>query len=184
MMRRIHHLSAGVSALVLLISLSGPWFSFQVPSGASFSLTGLEASALGSTLVGVAAASYGAALLTRGLIRRGLGVLQALGGVAIVATWYGLLDAPAHSAQSTITALTGLAGSGALDTVVVTGPSVFFILGVVGAFIVAVSGVCGTFSAEAPQRATRYERNHTAGGASDPVQTWDDLSEGHDPTKR
>jgi len=184
MMRRTHHLSAGVAALALLVALSAPWFTFQVPTGMSFTLTGLEASAVSSTLLGAAAAAYGASLLIRGLARRILGVLQTLLGAGAVSSWFELLEAPAVSVQATITSLTGLSGSGALEGVTVTGPSWFFTLGVLGAVAVALSGLFGVVSPEAPARSSRYERNQAGSDAGDPIATWDDLSEGHDPTKR
>jgi len=183
-MRRAHHLSSAVAAVVLLISLSAPWFRFELPSGVSFPLTGLEASTLGSTLLAVAFAAYGASLLTRGLGRRLLGGLQALVGGGVLASWSELVNNPAPAAQATITQLTGLSGANALETVSVTGPGGFFVLGVLGALSIVLSGVLGVFASDAPARSSRYERSHTGGEAGDPVATWDDLSEGHDPTKR
>jgi hypothetical protein len=184
MIRRWHHLSAGVAALALLVALSAPWFTLQVPTGMSITLRGLEASAVSSTLLGAAAAAYGASLLIRGLGRRILGVLQTLLGAGAASSWIEFLEAPALSVQATITSLTGLAGSAALEGVTVIGPSWFFALGVFGAVAVALSGVLGVVAPDSSAASSRYERNPEGGDVGDPIATWDDLSEGHDPTKR
>jgi uncharacterized membrane protein (TIGR02234 family) len=183
-MRRLHHLGAGVGALLLLISLGAPWWTLQVPGGLQVVVTGLDSSATAASLLGATAAAYAAALLVRGWGRRTLGALQGVLALGADLTWFSVFDAPWLGATTRLTALTGLEGAGALEGVVALGPSGFVWIGVSGAICAVVSGVAGVVSPDSVARQSRWERRGGASQTGDPVATWDSLSEGVDPTKR
>jgi hypothetical protein len=183
-MRKLHHLMAAIAAVLGLVSLSGVWWTITLPSGASVALTGLEASALASTALGAVAASYGAALLVRGVVRRVLGLVQAgLAGLAGYA-WMMVSAAPALGALSEITALTGIAGDAALEGLMVTPAPSFVVMGFLAVAAALVSGLIQVVALDAPTTPSRYDRHASDASGSDPVSTWDSLSEGQDPTKR
>jgi uncharacterized membrane protein (TIGR02234 family) len=182
-MRRLHHIAAAFSAGALLVSLSGTWYSFALPTGVLISLSGLSASATASTMLGAVFAAYGAALVIRGIARRALGALQAVLAIGVLVSWWVMLQAPQLAIRAELTGLTGLAGDQAFVGVTTQGPSGFFILGVLGAIAAGFSGISGVLASDKPATASRFQRNQ-GGAEGDPVATWDDLSEGHDPTER
>jgi len=182
-MRRLHHLLAAAAAGGLLVSLSGVWWTITLPSGGSFGVTGLEVSALGSTLLGAVAAAYGASLLIRGIPRKILGALHAGLAAAVGWAWTEGLSSPLVSSLAEITAATGIAGQGAVDGVDVTAPTGFGVLGFIAVASAVGSGLVGIFAPEPPKKTSRYERRGEDSTAEDPVSTWDSLSEGDDPTK-
>jgi uncharacterized membrane protein (TIGR02234 family) len=183
-MSRLHHASALLALAVLLISLSGTWFIVELPQGSTLLVSGLEVSAVASTLLGAAYASYGAALLVKGVPRRLLGALQ--GVLALGAFWAFTIatENPVAPVAAEISQLTGIAGSSALDGVTSLPQPIFTVLGFVGVGLVAFSGFAGLGAADSTLRQSRYERSAGSPDATDPVSTWDSLSEGFDPTKR
>lgn len=183
-MRAWHHVSAGVAAVLLLISLGGTWFSVELPQGTSFSITGLALSAIASTLLGALAAAYGASLLVRGWLRRTVGALQSLLGMGAVWAWVVALPTPYTNALMDIQAATGISGPAATEGIVVVSSPVMIILGFIGVVSAIVSGVTGVIALDSPSRSSRYERAGRADDAGDPIAVWDSLSEGSDPTKR
>lgn len=183
-MRAWHHVSAGVAAVLLLISLGGTWFSVELPQGTSFSITGLALSAIASTLLGALAAAYGASLLVRGWLRRTVGALQSLLGMGAVWAWVVALPTPYTNALMDIQAATGIQGPAATEGMVVVSSPVLVILGFIGVVGAISSGVAGMIASDPPERASRYERAGQTTSVTDPIATWDSLSEGSDPTKR
>jgi len=183
-MRRLHHLMAAIAAVLALVSLSGIWWTITLPSGASIAVTGLEASALASTALGAVAASYGAALLVRGFVRKVLGLVQS--GLAVLAghAWITASSAPANGALSDITALTGIAGDAALEGLVVVPTAGFVVMGFLAVGAALASGLVQAVAPDAPVKQSRYDRHSQDSSGTDPVSTWDSLSEGEDPTKR
>lgn len=182
-MRRLHHGGVGVAALALLVALSGTWWELTLPTGRTILVSGLEASALGSTLLGALAASYAAALLATGPVRRLLGLLQTGLGIGVMLAWGVVLRDPVSGQASAIAALTGLSGEGALSGVEASGPMALLWLGVAGAGLAAIAGVMGVLAPDPGPSRSRFDRREGA-GSSDPIDTWDALSEGSDPTDR
>ena len=171
-------------ALLLLVSTPVTWWEVTLANGSTLPVRGSDLSALAATLIAVSAAAFGAGLLFRGVSRR---VVSGLSGVAAVGA--GLvalpeLQRPERSVLFDITTQTGIAGSGALDAVVsVTGGGWAFV-GLGGVVLMSIGGLAGIFSPDAPPRVSRYERNTQGMDHSDPVTTWDTLTDGEDPTKR
>jgi len=181
--RRVHHGGMAVAALGLLVAVSGTWWELTLPTGATLAVSGLDASALASTLLASLAASYAAALLATGLLRRALGGLQAVLGAGVVFSWAAVLEDPISGQASAISTMTGLSGDQALLGVVSSGETGFVWLGLTAAALAAVSGVVGALAPDARPARSRFDRG---GGpvSSDPIDTWDALSEGSDPTDR
>ena len=115
-----------------------------------------------------------------------LGALQALVGVgAIVASAFALAR-PAVVSSEAITKATGISGTGTpalVHTVAATGwPVVAVAAGALG----ALTGLLVVVTARAwPVSGRRFTRTRAAaaGPVDDPVQEWDALSEGDDPTR-
>jgi hypothetical protein len=182
-MRRAHHLSAVIAGLVFLVALSAPWFSFRLPTGITLIRSGLESGDLGAALVAASVASYGAALLVRGLVRRFLGLLQAIMAMGSFLAWLMILQEPLRSVATEIISLTGVEGAQAFVGVVMEGPTWGFYVGLVGCAVMAVSGLAGLLSGDKAGPASRYRRGPDQ-NSNDSVSTWDCLSEGGDPTTR
>ena len=171
-------------AFVLLISSPVTWWEVTLTNGAILPVRGSDLSALAATLIAVSAAAFGASTLFRGVSRRfvsGLSGAAALGaGLAAVPE----ISQPEGAVLADITSQTGIAGLGALDSVVSVSGGNWVFVALCGVALMTVGGVLGVFTPDAPQRASRYERNTQGSGGGDPVATWDTLTNGIDPTKR
>jgi uncharacterized membrane protein (TIGR02234 family) len=171
-------------AFVVLISAPVTWWEVSLTNGSILPVRGSDLSALAATLIAVSAAAFGASTLFRGVARRfvsGLSGAAALGAGLVAVPE---ISQPERAVLADITSQTGIAGIGALDSVVAVagGNWVFVALG--GVVLMTLGGVLGVFSPDAPHRASRYERNTQGSGDGDPVATWDTLTDGIDPTKR
>lgn len=173
-----------LSALGLLVSLGGPWWMFRLDTGVELSVTGLEASAQGSSLLVAAAAALGLGFVLRGVWRRVVAGLFSALLVAVIIAWSVVLRAPQATAGAEITALTGLSGESALDLITVSTATGFVWVGVGSAVLALVAGLLGVVMPDRARSASRYERHTQADGRDDPVVAWDRLSDGDDPTKR
>lgn len=183
MIARIHHIAALLGTLVLLMASAGTWWTVSLSGAPTQQFTGFDAAPLVMSLALASAAAYGAALLTRGVLRRLLGLLQFfLAGGAFVFLLDHAMD-PLSSLAPALTRLTGLSGSGAFEGLAVSTPQLALWIAGTGLFLLALSGAAGTFISSGGSGARRFERNPGAQRtASDPQSTWDELSQGADPT--
>lgn len=183
-MRRLHAGLTGIGVVVLLASLGGPWWSVSLEGGALVPVAGFASSALASSLLAVAGAAFGLSLLSRGVWRRFVSLLQvlAIGGAAYAIA--GLAARPESAALSEIASLTGIAGAGALDVVVRTEPLAMLWVGVLGMVATIGSGLIGVAMPDKPGTTNRYQRSLGDSDPKDSLAVWDRLSEGSDPTTR
>lgn len=173
-----------LSALGLLVALGGPWWIFRLDTGVELSVSGLEASAQGSSLLVAAAAALGLSFTLRGVWRRFVAGLFSALLVAVIIAWSTVLVAPAATAGTAITALTGLSGESSLELIAETTATGFVWVGVGSVVVACVAGLLGIVMPDRARSASRYERHTHADGLDDPVVAWDRLSDGDDPTKR
>lgn len=183
-MRRVHYLLLALSALGLLVSLGGPWWIFRLDTGVELSVSGLEASAQGSSLLVAAAAALGLGFVLRGGWRRFVAGLFGALLVAVIIAWSTVLVAPAATVGTAITALTGLSGESSLELIAETTATGFVWVGVGSVVVAFVAGLLGVVMPDRARSASRYERHTHDDGLDDPVVAWDRLSDGDDPTKR
>jgi hypothetical protein len=168
----------------MLVSLGGPWWLFRLETGVELSVTGLEASAQASSLLVAAAAALGLGVVLRGVWRRVVALLLSglLGGVLFV--WVQVLASPSETAGPRITLLTGLSGDSSVALISETSATGFVWVGLGSAALALVAALIAVVMPDRVRTASRYERHTDSAGLSDPVVSWDRLSDGEDPTKR
>ncbi len=176
-----------VLAALVFTAWSQTWFTLTVQSK-PFVVAG---SVAGSALAPIALASLAlvAALAIAGpFFRVILGVLLALLGVCVIVVSAFAIANPVVAATSAITKSTGVAGTASIAELV-TARSVTawpFVAIVVGGLIIVVGLAIAPTSRSWPESGRRYTRSRLAASdaeALDPVQEWDALSEGDDPTR-
>lgn len=183
-MRRGHFALVLAGALVLLVSLPAIWWQITLVGGSSIPVSGLDLSALGTTLLAVAGAGFGASLLLRGIPRR---ASMAISTAALGFSGWSFVVAsatPELAAVETITMRTGIGGQAALELVDSATGSAWLVVALVGLILACAGSVLGILAPDSPKRQQRYERFPDAGDDSDGVATWDHLTSGLDPTKR
>ena len=177
-----------VLAVLIFAAWSQTWVTLTV-QGKPFPVYGQVA---GSALSALALASLAliAALAIAGpFFRVVLGILQALLGVCVVVVSAFAIANPVVSATASITKATGVAGTQSVAklvsaTSVTAWPVVAIVLGV----LLTLLGLAITPTARSwPQSGRKYTRSRLVAPDADgldPVQEWDALSEGDDPTRR
>jgi hypothetical protein len=183
-MRRLHFTLLLAGGLVLLVSLPATWWHIGVVGGGVIPVTGLELSALGSTLVAVAVAGVGASLLLRGIPRR-LSVLISAFALGFSAwSFVVAAAAPKLAVVETITMRTGVSGQAALGLVDSQTGGLWFVIALVGLLLGCAGALCGVFAPDSQKRQAKYERFPADQENLDQVATWDQFTAGRDPTKR
>jgi uncharacterized membrane protein (TIGR02234 family) len=176
-----------VLAALVFTAWSQTWFTLTVQQK-PFDVAG---SVAGSALAPLALASLAlvAALAIAGrFFRVVLGVLLALLGVCVIVVSAFAIAHPIVAASSAITKATGVAGEVSVDRLV-TGSvmSVWPIAAIVLGVLVTMLGLGVAVTARAwPDSGRKYSRSRlvpASDAAQDPVQEWDALSEGEDPTR-
>jgi len=183
-MRKVHTALWLAGGLLLLISFPARWWDVTLVSGVSIPVTGVELSALATTLVAVSAAAFGAGLLARGIARR---VLAALSASAVFGAGTAIIfqsRAPELAVLDVITQFTGVSGPVVLESVAEVSAEVWFVVALLGAGLMVLGGMVGIFAPDRPPTTSRYERKAETPDLGDSVATWDTLSDGVDPTKR
>lgn len=183
-MRRGHFALVLAGALVLLVSLPATWWQITLVGGGSIPVSGLDLSALGVTLLGVASAGFGASLLLRGIPRR---ASLAISTVALGSSGWTFVVAgatPELAALETITMRTGISGPAALEMVDSPTGSAWLVVALVGLILACAGSILGVLAPDSPKRQQRYDRFPDVSDDSDGVATWDHLTSGLDPTKR
>jgi uncharacterized membrane protein (TIGR02234 family) len=176
-----------ILAALVFTAWSQPWFTLTVQQK-PFEVAG---SVAGAALAPIALASLAlvAALAIAGrFFRVMLGVLLAMLGVCVVVVSAFAIAHPVVAATAAITKSTGVAGAASVDKLVtatsMTGwPIVAIVLGV----LISLLGLGVAPTARSwPESGRKYTRSRLVsadGERLDPVQEWDALSEGDDPTR-
>jgi uncharacterized membrane protein (TIGR02234 family) len=180
-------------AIVLLAALvftawSQTWFTLTVQAK-PFVVAG---SVAGSALAPVALASLAlvAALAIAGpFFRVVLGVLLALLGVCVIVVSVFAIQNPVVAATSAITKATGVAGTASVARLVsATSMTGWPIVAIAVGVLIALVGLAIVPTARRwPESGRKYTTTRLLAAESaqlDPVQEWDALSEGDDPTGR
>ena len=174
---------AAIAGLILL-AWTQPWFGITLTDATELEITG-EVAAAGLSALAVAALVLVGAISIAGMFFRYLlGSLQAFIGVAVILSASLALGNPISASANTISDATGIAGAepvaALVDSVSVTAwPWVALVAGVLQ--IVAAAGILVT-ARSWPGSTRKYQaaRLTTEGGS--PVDDWDALSSGGDPT--
>lgn len=168
-------LAIAVGAVIVLLSSSPAWIGVTLRvSGAQVRLTGGTTAAAAVPLALVAAAGLIAMALVRSGIRRVLAVLVAAAGVGILIVVVRAIADPARVARAS----SKVRSAGEAASVHLTAAPYICLL---GAVLIIVGGVVAAiFGGRWPGPTRRYER--AAAKASRPVDAWDALERGEDPT--
>ena len=183
-MRRLYVGMSLLAGIALLLSLGATWWSVTLANGVVLPVTGVAASPVASSLLAVCGAAFGLGLLLQGTARRLVSGLQALAAAGVAYALVGVAGRPEDSVLAEIVALTGVTGSRALDAVVLAEATGFIWVAALGVLGTALSGVVGALMPDKASRANRYQRLAEGDDLQDPIQAWDRLSEGNDPTTR
>ncbi len=186
MMRRRPAAIAAIvlAAATMLLAWSQPWFELVV-QGEPLTIGGdLAAGAVLAIALALLAVAGVLAIAGVGL-RRVLGAVVALVGVGAVAAAVAVLADPHELFERVVAERTGIGGTGALDLVESAAATVWPVLAIVAGLAAAALGV-GVIvgSRHWPASGRRYERGTGAAAAAtgDPIEAWDSISRGDDPT--
>ena len=174
-------------AALIFADWSQTWFTLTV-QGKAFPVSGQVA---GSALSALALASLAliAALAIAGrFFRVVLGVLLALLGVCVVAVSAFAIGNPVVAATSAITKATGVAGAESVARLVTaTSLTAWPVVAIVLGVLLTLLGLAIAPTARSwPDSGRKYSRSRLTdsdAGTTDPVEEWDALSEGDDPTR-
>jgi len=183
-MKFLPHLLTLAGVAIGLGAASSSWWTLVLTTGSTLPVTGWDASAASSSLAVLALVAYGARWTFQGVVRRILAAIQVLASGGAVVAIISSASAPVESALSEITAATGVSGNAArelVESVSVSG-SHFLAIGALG--LIILGGIVALGEPRTSPGASRYERRARSASLEDSVATWDDLSEGIDPTKR
>lgn len=182
-----------LAAGLLLLAWSQAWFLLVVEPGTGAPeelVIGGDAAGAAVLAIALATAAVAAVLALAGpRLRILLGVVIALLGVGAAAAAGSVLAAPEAVFERVIAEMTGLAGSGALDSISSAAATVWPIVAIGGGVLIAVLGAwVVVVSRQWTAGGRRYERDTAGAGdragtdPTDTVATWDSLSHGGDPT--
>ncbi len=174
-------------AVLLFAAWSQNWFTLTV-QGKPFPVSGQVA---GSALSALALASLAliAALAIAGpFFRVVLGILQALLGVCVIVVSAFAIANPVVSATAAITKATGIAGTQSVASLVTaTSITAWPVVAIVLGVLLTLLGLAIAPTARSwPESGRKYTRSRLVSpdaDSLDPVQEWDALSDGDDPTK-
>ena len=181
---------AGIALLAALTFLawSQPWFHLTV-RGEPLTVGGDSAAGALPPLALASLALVLALAIAGPFFRVVLGVLEALIGIAVVVTAGFALGNPAAASEAAITKATGISGTKSTSALITQqATSGWPVLAVVVGALVILTGLAVAVTARTwPASGRKYTRTRLVtpeGAEPDPVQEWDALSEGEDPTER
>ena len=180
----------GIAALAALLfaAWSQTWFTLIV-QGKAFPVSGQIAGGALSALALASLALIAALAIAGRFFRPVLGVLLALLGVCVIAVSAFAIGNPAVAAMAAITKATGVAGTQSVARLV-TGASITawpIVAIVLGVLMTLLGLAIAPTSRSWPDSGRKYSRSRLTEAdldAQDPIQEWDALSEGEDPTGR
>jgi len=178
----------GIAALAALLfaDWSQTWFTLTL-QGKPFPVSGQVAGGALSALALASLALIAALAIAGRFFRPILGVLLALLGVCVIAVSAFAIGNPVVTATSAITKATGVAGTQSVERLVsATSLTAWPVVAIVLGVIMTLLGLAiAPTSRSWPDSGRKYTRSRMVAAdpdASDPVQEWDALSEGDDPT--
>jgi len=183
-LRLLSMLAILVAAGVVALSWSQTWFLLRL-SGSEQPIAG---SVAGGALLPLALASLAllAALALAGPVFRViLSVLEALLGLCVVVVTAYALGNPVEASLPALTEATGLTGDEQvfLDQIASTVVTPWPWVGLAGGILTILVGLALAVTVRAwPVSGRKYSRTRMATEDGDPVQDWDALSDGDDPT--
>jgi len=176
----------GVLAALVLLAWSQPWFTVTLPDetitvGGDVAGAALPPLALASLALVLALAIAGPGF------RIILGILEALLGLVVALVSGIALGDPVAASAPAITKATGISGADSLAALVegVT-TTAWPVVALIGGIMMGLLGIAITVTGGRwPQSGRKYSRSRleSADGSS-PIDEWDALSEGDDPTSR
>jgi len=185
--RRVKLLLIAAGALVaglVLLAWTQPWFQVSLVEGQALEVTGEVAAAGLSALALAALVLVGAISIAGVFFRFVLGALQALIGVAVILSSTLALGNPIAASAPSISEATGITGAAPVVALVgsvsVTAwPWVALVAGVLQ--IVAAAGILVTAKSW-PGSSRRYQAARVTTEGGSPIEDWDALTSGGDPT--
>jgi len=180
----------GIAALagLLFAAWSQTWFVLTL-QGTPFLVSGQVAGGALSALALAALALIAALAIAGRFFRAVLAVLLALLGVCVIAVTAFAIGNPAVAAMAAITKATGVAGTQSVQRLVTaTSMTAWPVIAIVIGVVMTLLGLAIAPTARSwPDSGRKYTRSRMTPAdpdAQDPVQEWDALSEGGDPTGR
>jgi uncharacterized membrane protein (TIGR02234 family) len=180
---------AGIALLsgAIFVDWSQTWFTLTM-QGKPFPVSGQIAGGALSALALASLALIAALAIAGRFFRPVLGVLLALLGVCVIAVSAFAIGNPVVASTSAITKATGVAGTRSVahlvsSTSLTAWP---FVAVVLGALLTLLGLAIAVTARSWPDSGRKYARSRLAApdaGTSDPVQEWDALSDGDDPTR-
>jgi len=173
-------------AALIFAAWSQTWFTLTV-EGKAFPVSGQVAGGALSALALASLALIAALAIAGRFFRVVLGILLSLLGVCVVAVSAFAIGNPIVAATSAITKATGVAGTRSVAQLV-TATSITawpFVAIVLGVLLVLLGLAIAPTARSWPESGRKYSRSRLAGAdaeSQDPVQEWDALSNGDDPT--
>ena len=178
-----------IAALAALIfaDWSQTWFTMTL-QGKPFPVSGQVAGAALSALALASLALIAALAIAGRFFRAVLGILLALLGVCVIAVSAFAIENPVVAATSAITKATGVAGTQSVAKLVTaTSLTAWPVVAIVLGVLLTLLGLAIAPTARSwPDSGRKYSRSRLAptdADTQDPVEEWDALSEGDDPTK-
>lgn len=179
----------GIALLAALIfaDWSQTWFTLTV-QGKPFPVSGQVAGGALSALALASLALIAALAIAGRFFRVVLGILLALLGVCVIAVSAFAVGNPVVAATSAITKATGVAGTQSVAKLVTaTSLTAWPVVAIVLGVLLTLWGLAIAPTARSwPDSGRKYSRSRltpTDIESQDPVQEWDALSEGDDPTQ-
>jgi uncharacterized membrane protein (TIGR02234 family) len=180
----------GIAALAALLfaAWSQNWFTLTI-QGKPFPVSGQVAGGALSALALAALAVIAALAIAGRFFRAVLGILLALLGVCVIAVSAFAIGNPVVAATPAITKATGVAGSASVaQLVTATSLTAWPVVAIVLGVLLTLLGLAIAPTARSwPESGRKYTRSRVAATQTaepDPVEEWDALSEGDDPTGR
>ncbi len=173
---------------LLFADWSQNWFTLTV-QGKAFPVSGQVAGGALSALALASLALIAALAIAGPFFRVVLGILLALLGICVIVVSAFAIGNPVVAATSAITKATGVAGTESVAKLVTaTSMTAWPVVAIVLGVLLTLLGLAIAPTARSwPDSGRKYSRSRLTTSdpdAQDPVQEWDAMSEGDDPTKR
>ena len=170
---------------IIFLGWTQEWIAVVLDDATPLSVAGDVAAPAVSTLALSGLVLIGAPAIAGPFFRVVLGVLQALLGATIVLSGAIAIGAPVAASSAVVTAATGVSGSETIDGLVASAVlSIWPWASTIAGALLVVLGILTVATARRwPGSSRKYSAVRTeAVGSGDPVQDWDAMSSGDDPT--
>lgn len=173
-LRRFKTMGAVVALALGLVGLGWPWVTIQLTTDSDESLGWFEIAGASMSFFIAAIAAWGATLLSHGLVSRSISGVQALLGLTALAF---LIDSTAgvdDVVSGRVEQWSFLVGQVSSGDVVSSVNLASIALCAIAVAAISISGISGALLRQATPTTNRYDNT--------PLDTWDQLSRGEDPT--